>query len=138
MLSTRTLKLPTGSSRVKKFTTRFLGPFTDTDKVANGTPRVQCALLFFSLCPSHWCAVVNYLTPKIAGRAAPIMLTHHTVLCDFIRLYPLPTELFFVSGSVAQDGRSAWLKPASSIRHTTAACAPVAIQAVGRQCKAAT
>jgi hypothetical protein len=36
MLSTVKLKLPIGSSRVKKFTSRFLGPFTVTDIVANG------------------------------------------------------------------------------------------------------
>jgi Chromo (CHRromatin Organisation MOdifier) domain len=36
MLSTINLKLPIGSPRVKKFTSRFIGPFTVTDIVANG------------------------------------------------------------------------------------------------------
>jgi hypothetical protein len=36
VLSTINLKLPIGSSRVKKFTSRFISPFTVTDIVANG------------------------------------------------------------------------------------------------------
>jgi hypothetical protein len=36
MLSTINLKLPIGSCRVKKFTSRFIGPFTVTDIVATG------------------------------------------------------------------------------------------------------
>jgi Chromo (CHRromatin Organisation MOdifier) domain len=36
MLSTINLKLPIGSSRAKKFTSRFIGPFTVTNIVANG------------------------------------------------------------------------------------------------------
>jgi hypothetical protein len=36
MVSTRNLQLPIGSSHVKKFTSRFMGPNTVTDIVANG------------------------------------------------------------------------------------------------------
>jgi hypothetical protein len=35
MVSTRNLQLPIGSSHVKKFTSRFIGPNTVTDIVAN-------------------------------------------------------------------------------------------------------
>jgi hypothetical protein len=46
MLSAINLKLPIGSSRVKKFTSRFIGPFTMTDMVANGLAYTQAT-------PSH-------------------------------------------------------------------------------------
>jgi hypothetical protein len=64
MISTRNLKLPIGSSRAKKFTSRVSVPFTVTDIVANGLAYTNKLLTHMGL---HLTFHAGLLKPNLRG-----------------------------------------------------------------------
>jgi Chromo (CHRromatin Organisation MOdifier) domain len=72
MLCTRSLKLPIGSSRVKKFTSRFIDPFTVTDIFANGLAYTHNLPPHMGLHPTFYFGLQKtYLRDSRFNRDAP-------------------------------------------------------------------